>query len=238
MGKGPGTLTLSVKPGRENKSVIIQIADSGHGIPTGIMDRVFEPFFTTRDTGENTGLGLAVCHGIIENHRGSITLHSTEGEGTTCTITLPGIEEFRAAPEKESAASTPIKPAAQNLPAVLIADADEEFRQVMRAALQSRGYMVRLAEDALECVASIMGHPVDAVLLDLRLPALEGVSLTHELCERFPAVPIIVTAPLHAGDETEELLRAGARACLRKPFEIERLLHELQKIHTTRSNVA
>jgi signal transduction histidine kinase/HD-like signal output (HDOD) protein/ActR/RegA family two-component response regulator len=230
MAHHPGTLTLAVKPSRDRKSIIVQISDTGHGIPPGIMDRIFEPFFTTRQTGETTGLGLAVCHGIIENHRGSITLHSAEGEGATCTITLPSLAESTAESSRhETGASATARPVPPAPPAVLLADRDEDFREVMRQALQTRGYTVRLAEDALETVAAVMGHPIDIIILDLRLPPLEETSLLRELRKRFPSVPIIATAGAAAGEEIDDTLRHGARAVLRKPFEIERLLNEIRQ---------
>ncbi len=82
-------LTVRVRPNQDRTAVLVQIIDTGQGIAADIMDKVFEPFFTTQPGAEGTGMGLAVCHGIIEAHRGSITLHSQEGIGTTCTVALP-----------------------------------------------------------------------------------------------------------------------------------------------------
>ena len=82
-------LTVRVRPNQDRTAVLVQIIDTGQGIAADIMDKVFEPFFTTQPGAEGTGMGLAVCHGIIEAHRGSITLHSQEGLGTTCTVALP-----------------------------------------------------------------------------------------------------------------------------------------------------
>jgi len=82
-------LTVRVRPNQDRTAVLVQIIDTGQGIAADIMDKVFEPFFTTQSGAEGTGMGLAVCHGIVEAHRGTITLHSQEGAGTTCTVTLP-----------------------------------------------------------------------------------------------------------------------------------------------------
>lgn len=82
-------LTVRVRPNQDRTTVIIQIIDTGQGIAADVMDKVFEPFFTTQSGNQGTGMGLAVCHGIVEAHRGTITLHSQEGAGTTCTLTLP-----------------------------------------------------------------------------------------------------------------------------------------------------
>lgn len=90
-------LTVRVRPNQDRTAVLVQIIDTGQGIAADIMDKVFEPFFTTQPGAEGTGMGLAVCHGIIEAHRGSITLHSQEGIGTTCTVALPISAEKGAA---------------------------------------------------------------------------------------------------------------------------------------------
>jgi signal transduction histidine kinase/ActR/RegA family two-component response regulator len=96
-------LTVRVRPNQDRTAVLVQIVDTGQGIAADIMDKVFEPFFTTQSGSGGTGMGLAVCHGIVEAHRGTITLHSQEGTGTTCTVTLPLSAEKtapQAAPEK------------------------------------------------------------------------------------------------------------------------------------------
>jgi len=105
-----GTLSLRVWHMSQRNTVVVQVSDTGHGIPTDRLDRVFEPFFTAREEGKGSGLGLAVCHGIVENHRGSITVHSVPGEGTTLTISLPATAERATGTPR--VATTPTKAAA------------------------------------------------------------------------------------------------------------------------------
>ena len=77
-------------PGRSSREVIkLEIRDFGAGIPDSVRERIFDPFFSTKETGEGTGLGLYISHGIVTSHGGSITVHSREGDGTSFTITLP-----------------------------------------------------------------------------------------------------------------------------------------------------
>jgi len=82
-----GVLTVSSDPDEE--SILIRVADTGCGIPPEIQEKIFEPFFTTKDTGRGTGLGLAIAAQMVEDHHGTITVDSTEGEGTVFTVTLP-----------------------------------------------------------------------------------------------------------------------------------------------------
>ena len=94
--KGEGKLRLKTRLDSENDSVLIEISDSGPGIPKEILSHIFDPFFTTKQEGEGTGLGLSLVYSILENHNGSIKAFSTPGEGTTFHLELPV-----SMPEKE-----------------------------------------------------------------------------------------------------------------------------------------
>jgi signal transduction histidine kinase len=87
---GGGTLTLRAYP--DNKRVMIEVEDTGVGIATEDLSKVFEPFFTTKEVGKGTGLGLAVCYGIITDHGGRVTVHSSPGKGTKFSISLPATD--------------------------------------------------------------------------------------------------------------------------------------------------
>lgn len=230
-GRG-GLLTLRVKPGPDRRSVMVQITDTGPGIPADILDKVFEPFFTTRSGNENTGLGLAVCHGVIENHRGAIALHSEPGAGTTCTVTLPAMEEkiVEKTKTKPAAPAAPALKTAASVPSILIAIADTGLREVLQETLRHRGYQTRTAPDSLETLAAVMGFPPSLILLDLALPAVEGVPILSHLARRAENAPIIAIASQPGYEEQEDAIRLGARACLQTPFEIERLLKEMARL--------
>ncbi|HPO15970.1 MAG TPA: HDOD domain-containing protein [Candidatus Hydrogenedentes bacterium] len=237
-----GDLTITVKPSQDRHSVVVQISDTGHGIPANIIDRVFEPFFTTREETENTGLGLAVCHGIIERHRGAITLHGGSGLGATCTVTLP------AATEKSAAKTEPVlspgetpplphRPPQESLaphirPRVLIADPDEELREVVQQALHHRAYDVITAADGLEALAIIFSKPLDLVLLDPELTGPGGIPILQQLHERRVTTPIIAMlspSPLNQIDAT-----GNTAATLLKSFPMERLLSAIHSALSAR----
>jgi signal transduction histidine kinase len=87
IGEGPGI--ISVKSSRDENSIKVSVTDSGHGIPEDQISRIFEPFYTTKDPGRGTGLGLSVCHQIVTRHGGQIRVNSRPGEGATFTVILP-----------------------------------------------------------------------------------------------------------------------------------------------------
>ena len=234
-----GTLSLRVAHKPESKAILVQISDTGPGIPSNIVDRIFEPFFTTREENENTGLGLAVCHGIIENHRGTINVHSAKGQGTTFTITLPAPAAATAADagSKERAAAPPASAARDAHITILIVDPNQDLRDVLSAALENRGYQTRTAEDGLEALATLLGFPVDLVLLDLAVSQVQGVPPLRYIAERFPALPVVVTSSFASSEEAQAARQLGARGYLPKPFEVERLLGEVEHILRSR-NVA
>ena len=261
MADAPGLLSLRVRPSQDGKSVRVQISDSGHGIPAHMIDHIFEPFFTSRQDHENTGLGLSVCHGIIENHRGSITVHSVEGQGATFTITLPALAgeqpqhtEVKALAASDKTPSNTAPPAKQaplpkktaqvaasitqasQKPAdtVLLLVNEETLREVLKESLRSRGYQTRSAEDPLEAMALLLSQPISLTLIDLDTPGLEQGQPLATLQERSPNTPIIALSGVDAAYTPQEIIDMGAQACLEKPFQIERLLHEIKQALRTR----
>lgn len=245
-----GILTLRVKAVHDQKAVVIQIADTGRGIAPEALDQVFEPFFTTHTGNENSGLGLAVCHGIIEQHRGSITLHSREGEGATCTVTLPAAVEGDYAaiaaaqaaadqPPQDTAPPRPASTAADAPPArrplALIADAGEELREVLAATLATQGFDVITAADGLETLAAALSKDVDLAIVDLTLDAADGSPAYQFLRVRNPRMPIILLAPADMDDTSTVGFEYGVNGCLQKPFDIAALLGIIRKISAARS---
>ncbi len=235
MDKG-GTLSAVVKAGPDRRSVVVQVADTGHGIPPDAMDRVFEPFFTTREEAENTGLGLSVCHGIIERHRGAIALHSTLGHGTTCTITLPAAAEAEQHPAAHAmplAAPAPAR--VRELPVVLIADPDEELREFLGQMLRGRGYETILASDGLETLAAVLSRPVDLLLLDQSLLGPDRAPVLQHLRDRRITAPILLMSGPGHDEAVEDFVSDGVLARLSKPFPLERLLGIIQQTLESRS---
>ncbi|HIJ72530.1 MAG TPA: HDOD domain-containing protein [Candidatus Hydrogenedentes bacterium] len=228
MRESGGVLTFRTGAADGRRLVTIQVADTGHGIAPNVLPHIFEPFFTTKDEGEGTGLGLSVCHGIIEGHHGSIAVQSEVGEGATFTVSMPSATDLSRQLERAAGAAASERDAGR--PVILVVDDDADLLEVLKETLLHRGYGVETAADGVEAIEVMSRAAVDLVLLDIRMPTLDGLAVLEQLRERFTRIPAIVITGLASQEEVAEALRLGARSCLRKPFEIERLLAEVRLV--------
>lgn len=279
MGATGGTLTLRAMPANGRRSVKVQVTDTGPGVAPEIRDEIFEPFFTTRPQGEATGLGLAVCQGIIDSHGGRIELESRPGRGATFTMVLPAVADIAAPADPEAAppevprkavadtpgeaAPVPLRDAAwtapdletvhapprtaaarpgaphkapdEMRPAILVVDDDADLREILKETFRGRGYDALGASDVSEARAMFFGRRTDLVILDIRMPRQDGLGLLREMRASDAEVPVIVVTGLASGEELEEARGLGARICLHKPFELKRLLAEVEDALRSRS---
>lgn len=174
---------MNVPPGNYIKIVI---SDTGHGIDANIIDNIFDPFFSTKDITEGTGLGLAVVHGIIKGHKGGIQVHSTLGEGTTFEIFLP----------KSSHTDILSDQATIMLPSgclsILFVEDDEDQLNSVPRILRDMGHRVVALQDPLTAIqrARIEPHDIDIIITDYDMPSLNGT----QLAERLPEYPVILVS--------------------------------------------
>ncbi|HWE42910.1 MAG TPA: ATP-binding protein, partial [Gemmatimonadaceae bacterium] len=219
---GGGTLRVTTRalPG----SVVLEITDTGPGIPDRVRAHVFEPFFTTKGEGEGTGLGLSVSYGIITAHGGSIGIADTSPRGTTMVVSLPLEDSVAAAPPPSS--ERPAAPARSPLAGLRILVVEDE--PLLRAGLESfaalRGFAVVAVSNGDAALAALEKTSVDAIVCDLRMPGMDGAAL-HEILRRdrpgLAARTVFVT-----GDVAGRAARGGAIArqpVLMKPFSLDRL---------------
>jgi PAS domain S-box-containing protein len=212
--------------------VRLTVRDTGVGMTPEVMAHVFEPFFTTRPRGEGTGMGLAVVHGIVRNHGGSIHVNSTPGAGTTVEIHLPALE-----------AATAVAPAAVGPPPrgterVLLVDDDRLQREVTREMLGELGYQVTCCPDGCEALETIRGAPggFDLVLSDITMPRLTGDALAREVQRLSPPVPVILSTGFAERWTPEAARAAGARALLLKPATLWDLAIAVRRALDDREN--
>jgi len=207
--------------------VCLRVRDTGTGMPEDVMDKIFEPFYSTKEEGQGTGLGLSTAYSIVQSHHGFIDVDSEEGAGTTFWVYLPvraEDEERPARPTEPDAAST------GDGERVLVVDDEEFILETTREALRDVGYRVLTAsggEAALQTIEEA-DEGVDVVVTDLRMPDMDGFALIRTLRARYPNLPIVAASGVADG-RTDEALDAGAHTFLAKPFTSETLqsaLHE------------
>jgi two-component system cell cycle sensor histidine kinase/response regulator CckA len=216
--------TLDAEPG---SYVCVRVQDTGLGMPSDVVDKIFEPFFSTKEEGEGTGLGLSTAYSIIQSHDGFIDVASEEGEGTTFWVYLPVTEE----PEDRRAASDePVGAARGDGERVLVVDDEEFVLETARAALRDGGYRVLTAEGGDEALRQVKEQEgeVEVVITDLRMPNMDGLDLIRTLRARYPNLPVIAASGMADG-RSEDALQAGAHTFLAKPFSEEELQRALQE---------
>ena len=216
MRKG-GVLTVRVVVGaqaqgagpRQGEFVCLEVRDTGEGIEPELMARIYEPFFTTKGPDRGTGLGLALVHGIVEQHGGWIECESAPGHGTCFRVFLP----------RGHAAALPTSVTAGQGETVLVVDDEDALRGLARSVLERLGYRVLVAHDGLEAVELVAGGaPVDLVLLDQTMPRLSGPETLRQLRSIAPQLRVVLTSGYELG--TRPLVLAGleVEGFLPKPY--------------------
>ncbi|MDX2184268.1 MAG: ATP-binding protein [Gemmatimonadaceae bacterium] len=225
-----GVLTVRVDEaqGAEGDDwVVVTVADTGTGIPPEVRERIFEPFFTTKSVGEGTGLGLAVLHGIITSHGGTVQVESTAGVGTRFELRLPRAADDAVGADQPARASDGRGTLLPRLGAgehVVLVDDEPAVRMVSARALRAMGFVVHDFDDpraALDLVTrgNVM---VDAVVTDQMMPGMTGDLLIREIRRQLPAMPVVLITG-YAQRLPEELDLPGDTAVLQKPVNLDEL---------------
>ncbi|OGB99930.1 MAG: hypothetical protein A3G35_06725 [candidate division NC10 bacterium RIFCSPLOWO2_12_FULL_66_18] len=217
----PRRVTLGTRYDPPRGCVTLTVADSGPGIPPELEGRIFEPFFTTMAPGEGTGLGLALCRGIVEEHRGSITVERPS-QGAVVVVTLP-VEPFPAAEQKIPGGEVP---AALGERAILVVDDEPEVAALLAAILSAAGHHADTASNGVIALEQLGRRNYDLVLSSLRMPQLDGPGFYRELAHRYPHLRrrfVCVTGDALSAEGREFLAQAGVPR-LGKPFSREEVL--------------
>lgn len=203
--------------------VVLEVSDSGCGIPPEVMGRVFEPFFTTKEFGRGTGLGLSVVQGIVLRHGGAITVASPGAGGTTFRITLPrGVAVVGG--ERGHPDATPPRGDGRRL---LLVEDDPVLRRSLTEALTALGFQVVAQGTAEEALAPTSIPDPDAVVVDWVLPGMQGPGLAAEVRRRWPQARIVLVSGYAEGAD-KIAGPASWDAFLLKPFGVQRLIEALQ----------
>jgi signal transduction histidine kinase/CheY-like chemotaxis protein len=214
----PGGGRLDVRVERRGDHVVIEVRDSGPGVPTEIRARVFEPYFSTKGDreGPGRGLGLATVYGIVESHRGAIEIADAEPHGAIFRVTLPATVALVPA-----VAARPPDDVRIGRGTVLVVDDEPVVRRTLKRALRDLGYDALEASDGAAALDVLdQGSRVDALLLDSVMPRKSGRDVLTEVRRRGLTAPVIMMGGRIAARERDELLELGAVAVLDKPFDV------------------
>lgn len=213
-----------------NGFVEVRIKDTGVGIPKKNLAKIFDPFFTTKKEGEGTGLGLAVCHSIVEQNGGRLLVTSEVGKGTTFTIILPvdkgsRLRALKSGIEQQQAAKKHVP--LENC-RILVIDDERILNDMLQDSLREAGFEVEGAYDGIEGIGRLRYKKFHLVLLDIRMPRKDGLEVLQFIKDEFPDVKVVIITGLASMEEVKETVRMGAHACLRKPFRLEKVLETVE----------
>lgn len=207
--------------------IVLTVTDNGPGIAREQLDRIFNPFFTTKPVGQGTGLGLSISDGIIREHAGRIRVESVLGAGATFIVELPHVPVTTPSPVPTGAPGPPARGRH-----MLVVDDEAAMRSVLASFLRSQGHQVETAADGAAVRALLAASEYDVVLLDLRMPGLDGEVLYRELCrdDPFHACRVVfVTGDLQSETARRFFAEAG-RPVIAKPFELDDLAAVLSSV--------
>ncbi len=218
----PSACPINLGPGRYS---CLTVTDTGHGIPSNHIGRIFDPYFTTKEKDVGTGLGLAVVQGIVQNHGGKIEVDSRPGEGTTFCIYLPRVKSDL----KDEIKSLQTIP--DGTERILFVDDDPALAELGGKLLTTLGYHVITDTDPRAALERFVQAPesFDLIITDLIMPGLSGEALVSKILERKPDMPIIACTGFSERFNENRLIEAGIKGVLYKPITIYHLANGIRQ---------
>ena len=203
------------------------VSDTGEGIDPEIIDKIFDPYFTTKDKGTGTGMGLAVVHGIVKNHGGAITVKSKPGKGTVFDVLFPCIEVEQKPEYDGDSVSLP-----RGSERILFVDDEESLVNLGKQILEHLGYKVTVQTNATEALDLFRGQPeqFDLVITDTNMPDLTGDRLASQLIKIRPDIPVIICTGYSERISEEKAKQIGIRAFAMKPLAMRDLAQVVRKV--------
>ena len=225
---GRGCLVVRTHHDAEHDVALIEVVDNGPGIPLEAQTRIFDPFFTTKEVGKGTGLGLTVAYAIVQEHGGRIRVKPTPGGGATFSVELPlSSLDGASKPARQTLASMEAARGAS----VLIVEDERGLATAVAEALTDAGLEVDHAGDGEEALACLRHGNYDAVICDLKMPRVDGMTLYRAIAAATPELArrvIFVTGDV-AGTDAERFLEDSGCRWLAKPFRLSELLRAVRE---------
>lgn len=215
---------LDLKPGKYQK---LTISDTGVGMDETTLSRAFEPFYTTKDVGQGTGMGLSVVHGIVKSHDGAITVESELGNGSIFMVHLPiyeGEETTIDGPKND-------KPLGGD-ERILLVDDEEALAATGKAKLQRLGYQVTAATSSVKALEYFKKYPdtFDLIITDYTMPEMTGTTLSKEILAIRPDIPIIIATGFSRQLTPEKAYSVGIKRMEMKPLVGDRFAHVVREV--------
>jgi PAS domain S-box-containing protein len=216
--------------GNSGTFALLTVSDTGHGMEPETVRHIFEPFYTTKETGKGTGLGLSIVYGIIKKHNGYILCHSLPGIGTIFHVYLPFTDEAEYHEPIQETATTP----RSGSETILLADDDEPTRSLARELLEEFGYNVLEAQDGVQALEIFQKHrnDISLLILDALMPRMKGMDVFREIRAISPEEKVIICS----GYTADILEGKGALDCnlhfIAKPFMPKELLMKIREVLT------
>jgi len=223
---------FSLEPGRY---VMLTVSDTGKGIDPDIIHRIFDPYFTTKETGKGTGLGLSVVHGIVNAYGGQITVYSELGQGTTFNVYLPLMEKSVDIPTEKKMKISPI-----GNEHILLVDDEEPIVQMEKTILERLGYEVTSRTGSVEAleVFKAKADAFDLVITDMTMPNMSGDQLAKELLTVNPDIPIIILTGFSERINKDTIETIGIKGLLMKPVVTSDMALEIRRVLDGSQSVA
>jgi PAS domain S-box-containing protein len=207
--------------------VLLTVADTGEGIPADLLDKIYEPFFTTKGIGKGTGLGLSTVLSIVKTHHGFIEVSTQVGKGTTFHVYLPATGEAEPGSKSE-----PLSPPMGHGEQILVVDDEIALLEITRETLELFNYRVLAAKNGAEAVAVYRQHQskIEVAIVDMMMPIMDGTATIQALREINPHARVICASGLSSQPNLTDAAPLKVQASLKKPYTPEKLLTTLRRV--------
>ena len=219
-------LHLGAKPG---ECVLLTISDTGHGMDQQILERIFEPFFSTKETGKGTGLGLAMVHGIVKSHGAHIMCYSEPEHGTIFKIYFPVLSSKEKTSQKHLSKDINLIGGDET---ILIVDDDDAVLKIGKNLLERFGYKILTVQSGEMAIDTYQSQKdqIDLVILDLNMPGMGGHSCLQKLLKIDPDIKVIISSGYSLNATITKTIESGACGFISKPYQLKDMLGKVRQV--------